>query len=157
MVSQFPSYQKQAPMQDPTKKGPNPQNYKIVKCKYWEKDGTCRYGTLCTFAHGDPELRTKTDNMLLGQPYGGVDMMNPMMGSPGMGQDPNMAMPNMMNPLSYGFDPNMMMAMQSMMGFPPVMDPSMMNMNQMMNPNYFMNYPGGQQGGTNPPNTGGNI
>lgn len=33
------------------KRGPNPQNYKIVKCKYYERDGTCRYGTLCSFAH----------------------------------------------------------------------------------------------------------
>ena len=47
------------------KKGPNLQNYKIVKCKYWEKDGTCRYGTLCTFAHGDNELRKKSENIAL--------------------------------------------------------------------------------------------
>ena len=28
-------------------------NFKIVKCKNWEKDGTCKYGVHCTFAHGD--------------------------------------------------------------------------------------------------------
>jgi hypothetical protein len=49
------------------KKGPNLQNYKIVKCKYWEKDGTCRYGTLCTFAHGNSELRSKNDNIVITQ------------------------------------------------------------------------------------------
>ena len=38
-------------------------NYKIVKCKNWEKDKTCKYGTHCTFAHGDEELRNKTDNL----------------------------------------------------------------------------------------------
>ena len=49
------------------KKTPNPLNYKIVKCKYWEKDGTCRYGTLCTFAHGNSELRSKNDNIAITQ------------------------------------------------------------------------------------------
>lgn len=38
-------------MRQQQKRGPNPQNYKIVKCKYFERDGTCRYGTLCSFAH----------------------------------------------------------------------------------------------------------
>ena len=45
-------------------KGTNAQNYKIVKCKYFEKDGTCRYGTLCSFAHGDKELRKKNDYIM---------------------------------------------------------------------------------------------
>ena len=49
------------------KKNPNPLNYKIVKCKYWEKDNTCRYGTLCTFAHGNSELRSKNDNIVITQ------------------------------------------------------------------------------------------
>ena len=65
------------------KKGPNLQNYKIVKCKYWEKEGTCRYGTLCTFAHGDTEVRSKTDNLLLNTPQMGYDYMN--MGGMGFG------------------------------------------------------------------------
>ena len=38
-------------------------NYKIVKCKNWEKDQTCKYGAHCTFAHGDSELRNKADNL----------------------------------------------------------------------------------------------
>ena len=38
-------------------------NYKIVKCKNWEKDKTCKYGAKCTFAHGDSELRNKSDNI----------------------------------------------------------------------------------------------
>lgn len=45
------------------KKAPSAQNYKIVKCKYFEKEGMCRYGSLCTFAHGDAELRKKSDNV----------------------------------------------------------------------------------------------
>ena len=45
------------------KKGTNAQNYKIVKCKYFEKEGMCRYGSLCTFAHGNAELRKKSDNV----------------------------------------------------------------------------------------------
>ena len=38
-------------------------NYKIVKCKNWEKDKTCKYGAHCTFAHGDEEIRNKADNL----------------------------------------------------------------------------------------------
>ena len=38
-------------------------NYKIVKCKNWEKDRTCKYGAHCTFAHGDEDLRNKADNL----------------------------------------------------------------------------------------------
>ena len=40
----------------------NALNYKIVKCKNWEKDRTCKYGAHCTFAHGDEEIRNKNDN-----------------------------------------------------------------------------------------------
>lgn len=45
-----------------TKTAPNPSNFKIVKCKNWETTGTCKYGSVCTFAHGDTELRTKSEN-----------------------------------------------------------------------------------------------
>lgn len=41
----------------------NPLNYKIVKCKNFEKEGTCKYGVHCSFAHGDAELRNKTENL----------------------------------------------------------------------------------------------
>ncbi len=112
-----------------SKKGPNLQNFKIVKCKYWEKDGTCRYGTLCTFAHGDTEIRTKTDNLLLNQGQAGYYDMQGMQMNPnmqGMQYDPNM-MP-MMNPYMMGFDPNMMMS-SGMMGVPQGFDPNAMSMN----------------------------
>ena len=104
------------------KKSLNLQNYKIVKCKYWEKDHNCRYGSLCTFAHGDEELRTKSDNMLSNQPQLGLGFMpmamdnfqtNPYIMLPGM--DPVMTAMMMqggdgtvMNPMSneIGNSPN---------------------------------------------------
>jgi hypothetical protein len=141
------------------KKGPNPQNYKIVKCKFWEKEGTCRYGTLCTFAHGDTEMRSKTDNyMMIQQPQNFYDPNSQMQNSdfnlmPGVSDPMFSQVPfNMMNPYAMGFDPNMMMG--QMMGFPHqnVYDPNMM-MNQ-MNPNLagnFNNIPSG-----NFPNQSGN-
>jgi hypothetical protein len=56
-------------------------NYKIVKCKNWEKDRTCKYGAHCTFAHGDEDLRNKADNLY--QMNNNFPMMVPMM-MPGM-------------------------------------------------------------------------
>ena len=97
-------------------------NYKIVKCKNFEKDGSCKYGAHCTFAHGDKDLRTKPENlyqmnsnqmmMMMPFPYGmegfqvmmpppGVDVsqMQQMMAAPGtMGQNPPYMMMNMMTP-----------------------------------------------------------
>ena len=55
-------------------------NYKIVKCKNWDKDGTCKYGAHCTFAHGDEELRNKADNLYQFSPS--MQLMMPMMVSP---------------------------------------------------------------------------
>ena len=66
----------------------NALNYKIVKCKNYEKDGTCKYGVHCTFAHGDKDLRNKGENL--------YTMNNPMMMIPMM-YDVN-AMPIMMSP-----------------------------------------------------------
>ena len=56
----------------------NALNYKIVKCKNWEKDKTCKYGAHCTFAHGDEEIRNKNDNLYQMQPGMGL-MMQPFM------------------------------------------------------------------------------
>lgn len=48
-------------------------NYKTVLCKYWQQTGTCKYNENCSFAHGDPEMRTAIENasLLAGQqvPY----------------------------------------------------------------------------------------
>jgi hypothetical protein len=95
------------------------------------KDGSCRYGEMCTFAHGDTEVRTKTDNML-----GQTTDYDPM----SYGNNPY-AMNNL--------DPNMLMTMQymGMMGYDPM---NMMNYNQMnmlnpsnmnLNPNLNLNNP----------------
>lgn len=75
---------------DPTKPKttPDPSNFKIVKCKNWESSGSCKYGSVCTFAHGDFELRTKSDNT---QQLG----LNPLINQ--------MSMPN---PMMYYQDPN---------------------------------------------------
>ena len=56
----------------------NALNYKIVKCKNYEKDGTCKYGAHCTFAHGDAEVRNKNDNLYQMQPGMGL-MAQPFM------------------------------------------------------------------------------
>ena len=94
------------------KKSLNLQNYKIVKCKYWEKDHNCRYGSLCTFAHGDEELRTKSDNMLSNQPQLGLGFMP-------MAMDNFQTNPYIILP---GMDP-VMMAMMMQGGDGTVMNP----------------------------------
>ena len=68
----------QNPMNKITNTQKNALNYKIVKCKNWEKDGTCKYGVHCTFAHGDTEIRNKTDNLYQMQPQMGM-MLQPFM------------------------------------------------------------------------------
>ena len=57
-------------------------NYKIIKCKNWEKDRTCKYGAHCTFAHGDNDLRNKADNLY--QINNSFPMVMPMVVPPGM-------------------------------------------------------------------------
>ena len=108
-------FMNQNPLMTPPaiKKGPNAQNYKIVKCKYFEKEGMCRYGSLCTFAHGDAELRKKSDN---------IDTSSTMNNNVMLPQDIN-SQQNMMN----------MMALQNMMSMPSMQNQEMVNMMMMMN------------------------
>ena len=68
----------QNPMNPINQNQKNVLNYKIAKCKNWEKDGNCKYGIHCTFAHGDAELRNKNDNLNQMQQSMGV-MMQPLM------------------------------------------------------------------------------
>jgi len=72
------------------KQPPNPSNFKIIKCKNWEANGTCKYGSVCTFAHGDTELRTKSDNNLqMSENAISMDTgFMPMQGNPYLMQDP---------------------------------------------------------------------
>ena len=71
-MNSFPFYNQQPLEQMAIKKLPNPQNYKIVKCKNFEttginqtKKGNCKYREYCTFAHGESELRSKNENTFL--------------------------------------------------------------------------------------------
>ena len=87
-------------------------NYKIVKCKNWEKDKTCKYGAHCTFAHGDTDLHTKNDNLYMSNtvpvmiPYD-MSSMPMMMPNMDINQMQQMMAGNMnQNPLMMG----MMMA-----------------------------------------------
>jgi len=92
-------------------------NYKIAKCKNWEQTKTCRYGSKCTFAHGDAELRKKEDNMKnIGTGIPMFMMMdqngNPIMLQPQQGLDFNQ-MPMQIMPGN--FDPNQLMMGMGMM------------------------------------------
>jgi hypothetical protein len=81
-------------------------NYKIVKCKNWEKDHTCKYGAHCSFAHGDAELRNKADNLYQMNP--GFPVMMPMM-IPPQGMDMNQMQQFMMGNqlmMGMGINPN---------------------------------------------------
>lgn len=118
-------------------------NYKIVKCKNFENEGQCKYGSHCTFAHGDQELRSKNDQMM-GMGMGANAQQNPMMmyqqqmydyimmnQMQAMGQMPQM-------PMDYQADPNMYM-----MGMPQEMNMNNMNLNNPMPGT--MNKPGEQE------------
>ena len=65
-----------------TKNQNNMLNYKIVKCKNWEKDKTCKYGIHCTYAHGDEELRNKADDLYQMNPS--FSLMMPIIANPNM-------------------------------------------------------------------------
>ena len=95
-------------------------NYKIVKCKNWDKDKTCKYGSHCTFAHGDEELRNKSDNLMQMQSNMGMGVMfQPMV------MDINTMM--QMNPQMQG------------MGMIPIDPSQMINMGMPVMPNNMMN------------------
>lgn len=103
----------------------NMMNYKIVKCKNFEKDGTCKYGAHCSFAHGDAELRPKMDpqQMLQMAQMGQMPMMMPgymydysMMMQMQQGIDVGQMDPNMF--MQPGFDMNQMAQMGSMPQMP---------------------------------------
>ena len=102
----------------------DPLNYKIVKCKNWEKDNTCKYGAHCTFAHGDSELRNKSDNLMQMQSNMGMGVMfQPMM------MDMNTMM--QMNPQMQGMipiDPSQMINMGI-----PIMPNNLINPNDAQN------------------------
>lgn len=55
-------------------------NYKTVMCKYWQQTGNCKYSDNCSFAHGDPEMRTAIENAsaLAGQQLPYTQQWDPM-------------------------------------------------------------------------------
>ena len=38
-------------------------NYKTQLCKFWEKEGKCKFNKNCSYAHGDHELRKPYEAM----------------------------------------------------------------------------------------------
>lgn len=38
-------------------------NYKTQKCKFFEKDGMCRFGKNCSYAHGPEDLRKPYEDL----------------------------------------------------------------------------------------------
>ena len=116
---------------DMTKNHKNLINYKIVKCKNWEKDGICKYGHHCTFAHGDNDMRTKVENYYQMQPN--ISMMYQM----------NMMDPMMMNTqmqMINQIDPNQFQQMNQLMS--GQIEPNQLMMNMNMNPNIDVNMMG---------------
>ena len=96
-------------------------NYKIVKCKNFEKEGTCKYGNHCTFAHGDKDLRNKNQNIYqMNNQMMMIPMMNEMYPMPIMMPQPGMDMNQKQQMMSaQNMNPNPLMMMNMM---PPVQD-----------------------------------
>jgi hypothetical protein len=38
-------------------------NFKTQLCKFWEKEGKCKFNKNCSYAHGDHELRKPYDTV----------------------------------------------------------------------------------------------
>ena len=142
----FPNMLNEGSM-DMSKNQKNFINYKIVKCKNFEKDGTCKYGIHCTFAHGDNDLRNKVENLYQIQPN--MQMMYPQM----MMEPMMMQQMQMINPM----DPNQMQQMNQLMS--GQIDPNqlMMGINMNMNPQMDMNMMGMQNMNNNGNNMNGNL
>jgi hypothetical protein len=51
----------QEPQVQSTYSGLGMNNYKMMKCFYFERDKYCKYGNACQFAHSDRELKTPSD------------------------------------------------------------------------------------------------
>ena len=109
----------QMPMNNMNNKQNSMLNYKIVKCKNFEKDGSCKYGAHCTFAHGDKDLRNKSENlyqinnsqmmMMMPFPPYGMEGFQVMMPPPGVDMS---QMQQMVAPGAMGQNPPYMMMMQ---------------------------------------------
>ncbi len=139
IIPGFPYTQQQQPQQQQEVKQksiPNPANFKIVKCKNWETVGSCKYGSVCTFAHGDNELRTKSDNNLQ-LSENAISRDSNLQSIQGGGINPYlMTDPSLMY--------NMMLQQQMMMGGGAV-TPDMYSMYGMMNNPQYQGQP--QMGG----------
>lgn len=145
-----------------TKQPPNPSNFKIVKCKNWEATGTCKYGSVCTFAHGDTELRTKSDNNLQ-MSENAITMdtgFMPFQQNPYLMQDPSYIYNLMLQQQMYDMQGPQMQGMQGgnlqgqNMQMPPMNQGGMMdgqvNLNDISNP-YLMGMNQMNMGGNNYP------
>lgn len=58
---------------------PNVSNYKTIKCRFFEK-GHCKYGTSCSFAHGDQDIRSP-NSPVPSHVLSNMQMNDPMMSS----------------------------------------------------------------------------
>jgi hypothetical protein len=127
-------------------------------------DGNCKYGSVCTFAHGDTEIRTKSDNTLvMSENAVNYDSnFNPNMINPYLMQDPNFMYNMMMQQqmmemqMQGGMDQkgqmNQYMGNQQMMGVPQDFNLNEMNSQFYMNPNNMNNNINSMNNNMNPNN-----